>query len=353
MTSARRILVLGGSGFIGAHAVRALVTAGWDVTSLSRGGETPAPGVATLRADRRDVASLTRALEGARFDATLDCCAYDSADVERLWLVPHAALGRYLLISSGQVYLVTEDPRAASDTRAVAPAEEAESERPVMREPAHGTRDHAEWSYGVGKRRAESAALALRASHGVRSVILRLPIIHGSGDPKLRLWAYVQRIQDGGPLVLPDGGRQLTRYLWVEDVGRAVRAILDQANPEDAVFNLAQPDVVTLREFLERVAGLVDPKRAKSATRWIDVSAEELEREGLDPSASPLSGHWSSLLDPARAAGEWGFTGTRLDEWLPAVVRDLIDHPPPKSHPGYASRAREIEIAKRAAASPA
>src|SRR5204863_5549608 len=117
MSPARRVLVLGGSGFVGSHAVRALLAGGWEVTSLSRSGGSPAPGAVSLRADRRDVASLTQALEGERFDATLDCCAYDSADVERLWLVPHAALGRYTLISSGQVYLVTEPPRGPGEPR--------------------------------------------------------------------------------------------------------------------------------------------------------------------------------------------------------------------------------------------
>ena len=353
MTSPRRVFVLGGSGFVGAHAARALLAAGYEVTSLSRSGGSPAPGVRTLQVDRRDPVALTQALEGARFEATLDCCAYDSADVERLWLVPHAVLGRYVMISSGQVYLVTESPRVAGENRGATPASEQDSKRPVMREPAHGTRDHAEWSYGVGKRRAESAALALRASHGVRALVLRLPVIHGAGDPKLRLWAYLQRTLDGEPLLLPDGGRQLTRYLWVEDVGRAVVAILDHENPSEAVFNLAQPDVVTLREFLERVSRAAVQAGARATARLVEISLEDLEREGLDRSVSPLSGHWNSLIDPARAAGEWGFIGTRLDDWLPGVVRDLIERPPQRSHAGYASRSLEIEIAKRVAASPA
>ena len=351
MTGSRRVLVLGGSGFLGAHTVRALLAAGCDVTSLSRRGETPAAGTRALRADRRDPAALAAALEGARFDATVDFCAYDSGDVERLLLVPHAALGRYTLISSGQVYLVTDAPRpnAKSGADGVPPFREEDSDRALLPEPAAGSPDHAPWAYGVGKRRAESAVLALRQSHGMRAVVLRLPVIHGVSDPTLRLWTYLERMLDGGPLLLPEGGTQPTRYLWVEDVARAVLELLERAAPREAIYNLAQPDVVSLREFLVRVAAAT----GRPEPRFVEVSIAELEREGLD-GVSPLSGRWTSVLDPSRAAAEWGFTGTRLDQWLPAVVRGQLDHRPARGHAADARRAREIEFAaRRTAPSPA
>jgi nucleoside-diphosphate-sugar epimerase len=344
------VLVIGGNRFIGRSLVLALLFRRHRVTVLNRGTLATPPGVEHVVADRGTDA-FDAALAGRRFDAVVDFAAFTADDARRALGVVKTA--HYLVISSGQVYLVTEAPRAAGENRVATPSSEEDYERPVLREPAHGTRDHAEWSYGVGKRRAESAALALRASHGVRAVVLRLPIIHGTGDPKLRLWAYLQRMLDGEPLLLPDAGRQLTRYLWVEDVGRAVVAILDHDHPDEAVFNLAQPDVVTLREFLERVSDAAVHAGARASTRFVDITVEELEREGLDRSVSPLSGHWSSLIDPARAAGEWGFIGTRLDQWLPDVVRDLIERPSQRSHAGYASRSLEIEIAKRVAPSPA
>ena len=154
--------------------------------------------------------------------------------------------------------------------------------------------------------------LALRASHGMRATVLRLPIVHGESDPTLRLWAYLERMLDGGPLLLPEGGASSTRFLYAGDVAEVLRTLLESESPSELVYNLAQPDVVTLREFLERVA------RAAGVTpRFATRSAEEAATAGLDPGFSPLSGPWSSVLDPARAEKQWGFAATARDRARP------------------------------------
>jgi nucleoside-diphosphate-sugar epimerase len=339
MSAGAHVLILGGSGFIGGETARRLLAAGFQVTCLSRRGAAPAAGVRVLRADRRDPGALAAALQGARFDATLDACAYDAPDVEQLLGLPQVTLGRYVLISSGQVYLVTDAPRV--------PAREPDSDRPLAPAPAAGTPDHAQWTYGVGKRRAERAALARCAEQGRSVVVLRLPVVHGAGDPTLRLWAYLERMRDGGPLLLPDGGAQPTRYLWVGDVARAVLRVLSPAAAREQVYNLAQPEIVTLRDFLARAARTVEQITGRSPVNFVDIPADDLEREGLDRTISPLSGRWTSVPDPARAEAEWGSTGTSLDVWLPAVVRAQLERAPERSHAGYARRGREIEVAMR------
>lgn len=332
MAGPLRVLLVGGAGFLGRHAARAFRRAGHAVSVISL-GRTPAPeGCEPLLADRRDAAAMSRVLEGRRWDFTVDLTAYDAADVERLLLVPYSALGRYTLISTGQVYLVTEGRQP--------PYREPDSEGPLMPEPPADTVEHGQWSYGVGKRRAERAALTLRSSHGVRTLILRLPILQGEGDRSLRLWAWIERLRDGGPVLLPDGGARLTRHLWVEDVARALVQLAEAPPPAEAVYNLAQPDLVPLRGLVGRIATLMDRQ-----PELVDASWEELIAAGLPGDALPYAGRWASVLDPSRAATEWGFTPTRLDEYLPPVVRAHLDDPPAASHPGYAHRAQEREIA--------
>lgn len=328
-----RVLLVGGAGFIGGHVGRAFLAAGHDVSVISR-GRTPVPeGVEALTADRGDAAALSAVIEGRRFDFTVDFTAYDAADVERLLLIPYGALGRYVLISSGQVYLVTENPHL--------PSVEEDSERPVIPEPEPDTREHANWIYGIGKRRAEGALLALRETHGVRGIILRLPIVQGEHDGSLRLWAYLERMLDGGPTLLPEGGTNLLRHVYAGDVGAAVLRLAESPPPRHAVYNLAQPDIVTLRDLLERVG-----RAAGVEPRFVDASWDELAAAGIDPWFSPFAGKWSSMPDPARAA-EWGFVGTRLAEYLPRVVQWHLDHRPAESHFGYASRDAERALAER------
>lgn len=331
-----RVLLVGGAGFLGGHIGRAFLEAGHEVSVISRGQRPIPPGVTHLQADRTDPARLGRLLEGQRFDFTVDLTAYDAADVERLLLIPYAALGRYVLISTGQVYLVTQNPPV--------PAAEEDSERPLKPEPEPGTNEHANWVYGMGKRRAEGALLALREMHGVRSVILRLPIVQGEADGSLRLWAYLERMLDGGPIVLPAGGTRPVRHVYAGDVAAAIVRLAGLPPPRFRVYNLAQPETVTLREFLTRIA-----RAAGVEPRFVDASWDEIEAAGLDPSFSPYGGRWASVIDPARAA-EWGFIGSRIDEYLPRVVQWHLQHRPPQSHEGYAQRAAELELAARLAA---
>jgi nucleoside-diphosphate-sugar epimerase len=328
------VLLIGGSGFMGRATARALIDGGHRVTVLSRGQRAPADGVTPLVADRNDPASLAAALENRRFDFTVDFLVYDAIDLERLLLVPYAALGRYVMISTGQVYLVTRDAQP--------PFLEEGAEGPLGEAPAEDSPYHPGWVYGIGKRRAEHTLLALRATHGMRAVALRLPIVQGEEDGSLRLWAYLERMLDGGPVVLPDGGRRPTRHLDVRDVARTLVRLAESEPPRQAVYNLAQPDVLPLRDLLAGIAAA-----AGLAPRFVEASWEECRDAGLDGDFSPYAGRWASVLDPARAASEWGFLGTRPAEYLPRIVRWHLDHRPPRSHVGYAQRGRERELAAR------
>lgn len=328
------VLIVGGSGFMGGRAAARFRDAGHRVTVLSRGVHPPVSGVESLVADRRDASALGRALEGRRFDFTADFVAFDAGDIERLLLIPYAVLGRYALISSGQVYLVTEG--------AVRPYAEDASRGALMAEPPAESPDHEEWAYGLGKRRAESALLALRSTHGVRGVALRLPVVQGEGDPSLRLWAYLERMLDGGPVLLPDGAQRPVRFVYAGDVANALLQIAEGAAASAPAYNLAQPDVLPLRVFLERVASA-----AGLAPVFVEAGWDELTAGGLGDAQFPYAGHWSSVPDPSRATVEWGFAGTRVDDYLPGVVRWHLEHRPAASHPGYAARERELEFARR------
>lgn len=327
-----RVLLLGASGLLSAAAARAFVGAGAEVTVLSRGRLAAPAGVRPVVADRHDPAALRTALRDRSFDFTVDFLAFDAADVEALFHEPIAALGRYIMISSGQVYLVTRDPQP--------PFAEEAAERPLMAEPAAGTPDHAEWAYGMGKRRAEAALVRLRGSHGVRALALRLPVVQGAGDPSRRLWAYLERMLDGGPVVLPEGGEQRVRFVWTEDVARTLVRLAHRADwPAERALNLAQPDEPTLRDFLESAAAALSVEPRFVARSW-----EQIAAAGLSRSLSPYSGPWCSRPDPWRAAALLGGPLTASSDYLPEVVGAHVREGGP-SHAGYAMRDAERILA--------
>ena len=328
-----RVLLLGGSGLLGAPAARVLRDAGHEVTVVSRGRREPVAGVRSLAAERDDARGLAGALRGERFDLAVDFLAYRGGDVDRALSLPSTRIERYVLVSSGQVYLVAAERRP--------PSREADGGLPLMAEPPAGTRDHAEWLYGVGKREAEARLRERSASRGGADLVLRLPVVQGAGDPTRRLWAYLERIRDGGPLLLPGGGGQPVRFVWAEDVARVIASLAGGANPPGRTYNLAQPDEPSLAEFLAEVAkGLGGP------LRLVECTNAELEVHALDPRLSPYSGSWCSRPDPSLAETELAFRGSPSTEWLPAVVSAHLAERDPAHHPVYEQRPRELAFAR-------
>ena len=333
MPSPLRILLLGGSGVLGEPAARALRAAGHRVTVVTRGGRPVPEGVDLRVADRRDAGDLARALAGQTFDLTVDFLAYTDADVVRLLDLPGFRAGRYVMISTGQVYLVSAERRP--------PFVEADAALPAMPEPTEGTRDHANWIYGMGKRGAE-AEVSRRRAGGLDAVVLRLPVVQGARDGSRRLWAYLQRMLEGGPLLLPDGGVGPVRFVWAEDVARALVLLASGVATPSPAYNLAMPDEPTLMGLLTHAAACLGITPV-----FVSCTQSDVEAAGIEPSFSPYSGSWCSRPDPTLIQRELRFAATPSHRWLPDVVRAHLAEPEPVSDMGYVTRAAELRLVER------
>src|SRR5262249_9631300 len=152
------------------------------------------------------------------FDAAVDVSAYARGDTESAVRALGGRVGRLVHIGTGQVYLVR---RGAS-----VPAREEDYDGPLVPEP-DDAEDRAEWEYGIGKRGCEDALEAARNERGFPSVRLRIPIVHGERDPKHRMTAYLARLADGKPVLLPEGGRFPARHVDVRDVAGTVARLVE------------------------------------------------------------------------------------------------------------------------------
>lgn len=328
-------LVIGGTRNVGPDLVAALLARGDRVTVLNRGvtlSDLP-PEVERLYADRSDVRAIAAALAGRAFDAVIDTTLYTGDDAATLTRTLRGHVGRYVFWSTGQVYLVRTGVRA--------PFAESDYPGPIMPEPpATATADHDNWIYGVDKRAAEDALRTAFDRDAFPYVSLRMPMINSARDPYWRLAAYVHRILDGHPILVPDDQDRLPlRHVFGGDVVTASLRASESGTPAGTCLNISQDETLTLEGMLRRTADVLG-----RPFRTIALPRDVLVEKGLLPNCSPWSGLWMSAVDNARSKDILGMRYTPVAACLPALVAAAL-RVPLTLVPGNDRRREEIALA--------
>lgn len=224
-----RILILGGTAFLGPHQIAYALGRGHEVTTFTRGRTEPD----VHRALFRDVEQLIgdRAgdldvLRGRRWDAVID---NSGREVE--WTTATAELLRdsvehYLYTSSTGVYY----PYLGSDIDETTPL--------VMEMPAGLTEaDSGEHAYGIMKARSE--AEVRRVFGDGRSIIVRPGYMMGPGDRTDRFTYWPVRLHRGGAVLVPGDVDDPVQYIDVRDVAEWNIRLIEQAL--GGVFNATGP----------------------------------------------------------------------------------------------------------------
>ncbi len=234
-----KLLVLGGTKFLGKHVATAALGAGHEVTLFTRGETNPGlfPEAEHLRGDRDG--DLT-ALEGREWDVVVDTSGYVPrlvGDSARL-LAP--AVGRYVFVSSISVYADFAAPRGEDSPLA------------VLAEP---TEEYQSLAYGALK--ALSEAEVERAFPG-RALLVRPGLIVGPDDPTDRFTYWPQRARRGGEILAPSPPERPVQFIDVRDLAEWI-----VRTGETGVFNATgRPGEVTL-------GALLDACGAEQVT-WVD-----------------------------------------------------------------------------------
>jgi nucleoside-diphosphate-sugar epimerase len=325
------VLVIGGNRFMGRGLVWRLLCSGHRVTIVNR-GNLPDPfgaRVERIRADRSSDA-FDRALAGRTFDRAVDFAGFSADDALRTVRVLAGQVGHLVFVSTGQVYLVRQD--------CPVPAREDDYHGPTLAAPP-SSEDQDDWAYGIGKRGAEDVFAAATALPSTR---LRIPMVNGEHDHKRRIEAYVWRLLDGGPLIVPRASA-IARHVYSGAVIRAIAALVEHPPRPGQAFNLAQAEQVTVRDLIARIA-----ERAAARAELVELPATSLEAAGLSVTgASPFSSAWMSRIDPSRAAIELGFVHPPLEVYLDSILASLFAAWPEAPPPGYRQRAGELALARQ------
>jgi nucleoside-diphosphate-sugar epimerase len=330
-----RCLVIGGTRNLGPSIVRELLREGHKVAVLNR-GQTPddlPAAVERVRGDRTDPQQLKQALTGREFDFAVDTTLYNGSEAEAVVNLFAGRVGRYIFLSTGQVYLV----RVGAER----PYKEEDYPGPVMQEPGKANAsDHANWIYGSEKRAAEDIFSRAWEKQKFPFTSLRLPIVNSERDHYDRLYGYFLRLCDRGPILIPDGNGLPLRHVYGEDVVQAIIKLAASDVGKGCAYNIGQDETLTLEQFLELLAELMDCK-----LKIARFPREQLEREELLPDCSPFSGRWMSSLDNMRSKQELGMVYTPVRKYLEKLVR-YFQAAPLRSIEGYSKRGKELALAQ-------
>ena len=329
-----KALVLGGTRNLGPQIVDALLAEGYAVTVLNRGltpGELPKQ-VERLRADRSKKEELAAALEKREFDLVVDTTLYNGVDALSTVEVLSQRVGRYIFLSTGQVYLVMEF--------AERPFVEDQYDGPLTaRPPESQPADVKNWLYGIEKREAEDVLFEARDKHAFPFTTLRLPMINSERDHYDRIYGYLLRLWDGGPVVLPEDNLAL-RHVYAKDVVQAIMRAAKNPAASGRVYNISQEETFSIGEFLAMLGEITGKQ-----FRTVRVPRSKLDEHGLLPACSPFSDAWMSELDNRRSKSELGIEHTPTREYLARLVEHYAKQPR-REVDGYKRRALELEIAR-------
>jgi nucleoside-diphosphate-sugar epimerase len=330
----KNILIIGGTRNMGYALTRQLAEAGHQVTILNRGrnAEDLPDSIHRLRADRTDAQQMRRALQGKSFHMVIDFVMFNEREAQTMVELLRGNVGQYIFISSGQVYLVRENI-----TR---PFTEASYDGLLIPPPRPNTYAYEEWRYGMDKRGAEDTFARAHAEQGFPCTSLRLPMVNSERDPMRRLYSYVLRLKDGGPLLIPETPSYPLRHIYAGDVVRVIRQLVDTGAGIGKAYNISQDETLTIDEFLNHVGNLlgVEPK----IKRFRQL---ELEANGFLPDCSPFSDNWMSELDNTLSKTELGVTYTPFTTYLAKIIAHY-ETMRPATPVGYKRRNAEIQFAQ-------
>lgn len=268
-----KILVLGGTRFVGRHIVEELLRAGHAVTTLNRGqtvDELP-PQVERLRGDRDLGVAGLDALSGRQWETCIDVSGFMPLHVRSSTGKLCSSVRHYIYISAVSVY---GDPPCG-------PVDESHPRSPPA---GDDVTEINQATYGPLKVACENLVSEV---FGDRCTLLRPQIVAGPYDPFDRFSYWVRRATQGGRMLAPGSGADHVQFIDARDVARFVRTACERQL--SGTFNLAGPRL-TWTEFL-RVLGACD---------LVWVPAEVINAAGVSefelPLFRPAGGPRSSLM---------------------------------------------------------
>jgi 2'-hydroxyisoflavone reductase len=327
-----RILMIGGTAFVGRHMAAAALDAGHDLTLFHRGktGTDLFPQATHLTGDRNEDLS---ALADGRYDATIDLCAYFPRQVRSLAAALDGRGGTYVFVSSVSAYS-SSVPANYDESAPLAAVEDPEATE-VTNE-----------NYGGLKVACEQVSTEL---FGPDTTIIRPTYVIGPYDRTYRFTWWVDRLAKGGTVLAPGDPADPIQVIDARDQATFTISLLERSIT--GTFHTVSPaPPFGFGEMLDEIAAEVAPP----GTQLVWAASDFLLEQGVDGAALPLWGEGESDGENmSRASPAAAFAAGLAPRPLRETVADIRaeDRVPGSGPAGIGiSAEREAEVLARLAA---
>ena len=322
-----KVLLIGGTGFIGSYLVPALQRRGADIAILSRGQSTNpvAPDLTRIGGDRKRLAESASAIRAFAPDVVVDLVLSSGAQARELGAVMRGVAGRVVALSSMDVYRACGILHRLEDgPLEPVPLTEASALRTKLTTYPPAQIAFLQNVFGWLDDEYDKIPVeqALADDPDLPATILRLPMIYGPGDRLHRFWPLVRRMDDARPTILmstPMAAWRSPRGF----VGNVAEAIALAATGEKAagrLYNVAEQPSYSELEWGQRVAASMGWKG-----EFVILPPDEMPVHLRTP--GNMDQHWSA--DSTRIRSELGYAEpVALDDAIEQTIAWELANPP-------------------------
>ncbi|PJA88554.1 MAG: hypothetical protein CO139_02490 [Candidatus Moranbacteria bacterium CG_4_9_14_3_um_filter_36_9] len=294
------ILVLGGTYFIGKILVELLLLGKHSVSILNRGTKMAHDDVQLIVADRHSQLEIQNGLREKSFDVVIDLSGYNKEDVTIALDSLRGRVGQYIFCSSIAVcsqppayWPITEEHQKCSSV--------------------------AQGEYGYNKWLAEDHIFRYSQKNNLPISIVRPVYVYGPHDYNGRMDYIFARILEGQPIVMSGNGENIVQFGYVDDLCKAIIALIGNEVAYGQAFNISGRELVTIRQLIDLISltlgsevnirfnadGLMDVGKVSSLTskhRFSDIGKAE-RMLGVIPAMS--------LSEGIKITHQWWLTNRR------------------------------------------
>jgi len=262
----KKILILGGTGFVGRILTENLIKEGNPPVLFNRGKRNAGifPELRKITGDR--LTDDINQIAGESWDVVIDFSCMFPDNLEDITRMLKGKAGRYIFISTGSVYPMDNpedwlEPKK-EDALILPCTPEQRKDLDVMS------------TYGQKKAECERVLLA---ADWLDAIIFRPALIFGRYDPTDRFYYWLYKVQTQDKILIPDNGADKCTNTYSEDFAMLIKRAIDVEN-HHKVYNASTHDEVSLKEYIYTASELLGKK-----PEFVNASAEFLEENKVNP----------------------------------------------------------------------